>query len=508
MVASTPPATAPSTLLTTLVRTSRETAAASARNDKVATLAGFLASLPAADIPTAVALLSGVPRQGRVGIGWATVAASFDGFGAAAPPTSRPEEPILTLADVDRAVTTVGQTHGPGSDAVRKAVVGDLFAAATDLEAEFLAAVLVGGLRQGALAGVIASAVAKAYGVKLRSVRRAAMLLGDLGLAARLARSEGEAGLGAVGLEVGRAVEPMLASTASDVEHALTETGMASVEWKLDGIRIQVHKRGQQVNVFTRNLNDITDRTGAVVEAVRAMEADTLVLDGEVLGSQPHFFDIMLLDGVDLLDQPLEQRAALLRHTVGSLHIPAVVTDDPVRAQAHLESALAAGHEGVVVKALDTTYEAGKRGKGWKKVKPVHTLDLVVLGAEWGHGRRKGWLSNLHLGARNTGDAELGDFVMVGKTFKGLTDEVLTWQTQQILARETRRQGITVFARPELVVEIALDSSHTSTRYPGGLALRFARVRRYRDDKGPVEADTLDAVRALMVTLPVHDLPQ
>lgn len=489
-----------------LVRASQATATASARNDKVAALAGFLRSVPAAEVPIAVALLSGVPRQGRVGIGWATVAASFDGFGAVS--GVQPIEPILTLADVDRAVDTVGRTHGAGSDAARKDIVRQLFDAATEDEAIFLADVLVGGLRQGASAGVVASAVAKAYKVKLGSVRRAAMLLGDLGLAAQLACSGGEAALGAVGIEVGRAIEPMLASTATDVSEALTETGLASVEWKLDGIRIQVHKRGDQVNVFTRNLNDITERTGAVVEAVIAMDAETLILDGEVLGSQPHFFDILLLDGTDLLDQTLEQRAPMLRRTVGNLQIPAVLTDDPARAQAQMDAALAAGHEGVMVKAINTTYEAGKRGKGWKKVKPVHTLDLVVLGAEWGHGRRRGWLSNLHLGARNTGEPELGDFVMVGKTFKGLTDELLTWQTEQILARERHREGITVLARPELVVEIALDSSHASSRYPGGVALRFARVRRYRDDKSPMEADTLDTVRSLMVTLPVHDLPE
>lgn len=506
MVRSDPEATARSTLFATLVSTSQATATASARNDKVAALAGFLGSVPASEVPIAVALLSGVPRQGRVGVGWATVAASFDGFRAEAGPNSG--EPRLTLADVDLAITTVAQTHGPGSDALRKEIVGQLFDAATEDEARFLADVLVGGLRQGALAGVIASAVAKAFKVRLGSVRRAAMLLGDLGEAAQLACSDGEAALEAVGLEVGRAVEPMLASTASDVNEALTSTGLASVEWKLDGIRIQVHKRGERVNVFSRNLNEITDRTAVVVDAVRAMDAETLVLDGEVLGSQPHFFDIMLLDGTDLLNEPLEQRAALLHQTVGDLQIPAVITDDPTRAQAHMDSALAAGHEGVMIKAINTTYEAGKRGKGWKKVKPVHALDLVVLGAEWGHGRRRGWLSNLHLGARNSGDPRLGDFVMVGKTFKGLTDSLLTWQTEQILARESHREGITVFARPELVVEIALDSSHTSTRYPGGVALRFARVRRYRDDKDPIDADTLDTVRSLMVKLPVHELPE
>ncbi len=436
------------------------------------------------------------------------MAGSFEGFGSATSPVLESTAPTLTLADVDRAVAAVGQTHGPGSDATRNDIMRRLFDAATADEADFLASVLVGGLRQGALAGVLTTAVAKAFNVKLASVRRATMLLGDLGRAAQLACSGGEVALNSVGLEVGRAVEPMLASTAADVSDALAETGLASVEWKLDGIRIQVHKKGDHVRVFSRNLNDITDRAGMVVGAVQGMHADSLVLDGEVLGSRPHFFDIMLLDGEDLLDQPLEQRTAVLARTVGAFRIPSVITDDPAVAQTHLDSALAAGHEGVVVKAIGTPYEAGKRGKGWKKVKPVHTLDLVVLGAEWGHGRRKGWLSNLHLGARNTNDPDLDQFVMVGKTFKGLTDQILSWQTEQILARESHREGITVFARPELVVEIALDSSHTSTRYPGAVALRFARVRRYRDDKAASEADTLDAVRALMVTLPVHDLPE
>jgi DNA ligase-1 len=412
------------------------------------------------------------------------------------------------LADVDQAVSAVGRTHGPGSDAARNAIMRRLFDAATADEADFLAAIMVGGLRHGALAGVLTAAVAKAFKVKLGSVRRAAMLLGDLGRAAQLACAGGEDALKSVKLEIGRGVEPMLASTAADVSQALAETGLASVEWKLDGIRIQVHRDRDEVKVFSRNLNDITDRTGMVVEAVKGMSAQSFVLDGEVLGSQPHFFDIMSLNGEDLLDRPLEHRAAALGRTVGSFGIPAVMTDDPVVAQAHLDSALAAGHEGVVVKSIGTRYEAGKRGKGWKKVKPVHTLDLVVLGAEWGHGRREGWLSNLHLGARNSDNPELDQFVMVGKTFKGLTDQTLTWQTEQILARESHREGITVFARPELVVEIALDSSHTSARYPGGVALRFARVRRYRDDKDPIDADTLDSVRALMVNLPVHDLPQ
>ncbi len=490
------------------MNSSRATASASARNEKVEALAAFLVSVSATEAHSAVALLSGVPRQGRVGIGWATVGTAFEGLRTGTSPRPHNVTPTLTLADVDAAIDAVAAASGPGSDGLKTEIIETLFNAATDDEAEFLAAVLVGGLRQGALAGVVTSAVAKAYGVKLGSVRRAAMLLGELGEAAQIAASRGEAGLAEVRLQVGRAVEPMLASNAADVTDALAETGMAAVEWKLDGIRIQVHRDGQRVRVFTRNLNDITDRTSTVVQAVLEMDVESVVLDGEVLGSQPHFFDIMLLNGTDLLNEPLARRTELLGEVVGPLKIPSVITDDPVDAQAQLDAALAAGHEGAMVKAIDTTYEAGKRGKGWKKVKPVHTLDLVVLGAEWGHGRRKGWLSNLHLGARVLNADGENEFVMVGKTFKGLTDATLAWQTEQILAIESHREGITVFARPELVVEIALDSSHESTRYRGGVALRFARVRQYRDDKTPSEADTLESVRSLMVTLPVHDLPE
>lgn len=441
-----------------------------------------------------------------MGIGWATVAAAVDdvrdltvargGAGIHAP---------LTLADVDRAVEQVEETTGPGSDAKRRQIVSDLFARATPGEAEFLASVLTGGLRQGALAGVVASAISKAYGVRLGSVRKAAMLLGDLPEAGRIAATSGEEGLSAVTLTVGRPIEPMLAATAPDIASAMKHTGPASVEYKLDGIRIQVHKTAGDVAVFTRNLNDITHRARTIVAVVEAMPAGQIVLDGEVLGSDPYFFDLLHLDGHDLLERPLSARSELLGRIVGAHRIPTVLTADPAVAQQHLEDALSDGHEGAMVKSLGTPYEAGTRGKGWKKIKPVHTLDLVVLGAEWGHGRRKGWLSNLHLGAREQAS---GDFVMVGKTFKGLTDALLTWQTEEILAREIHRSGIAVFARPELVVEIAVDSSHMSTRYQGGVALRFARVRRYRPDKQPAEADTLEAVRALMVSLPSHDLPE
>jgi DNA ligase-1 len=345
------------------------------------------------------------------------------------------------------------------------------------------------------------------------------MLDGDLSRVATIAATEGEAGLGAVGLRVLRPVLPMLAATAADVAAAVAAGGVSSVEWKLDGARVQVHRDGDEVRVFTRNLNDVTARLPGVVQAVQALAADQFVLDGEVLGvgddERPDlfqdtmsrfgrhdvagaslgvwFFDLLHLDGRDLLDEPLSVRATLLDALVGPLRVPAVVTDDPEVAARFLSGALAAGHEGVMVKEVSSRYEAGRRGSAWRKVKPVRSLDLVVLAAEWGHGRRRGWLSNLHLGARGPD----GAFVMVGKTFKGLTDEVLTWQTARLLELEVARFGIVVEVRPELVVEIALDGVQSSDRYPGGVSLRFARVRRYRPDKSPAEADTIDDVRAI-----------
>jgi DNA ligase-1 len=402
-------------------------------------------------------------------------------------------------------------------------MLGELLARATDAEADFVIRLLTGELRQGALAGLMADAIAAAAQVPATVVRRAAMLSGDLADAAHRALTLGEAGLAEIGLEVLRPVQPMLAASAASVAEALAATGSASVEWKLDGARIQVHRAGDEVRVFTRNLNDITARVPEVVKVVRAFSGHTFVLDGEAIGLTedalprrfqdtmsrfgtddamshamtlaPFFFDVLHLDGEDLLDRTLGERAAILAELVGEWRVPAVETDDPETADAFLADALATGHEGVMVKALDSCYEAGRRGAAWRKVKPVRTLDLVVLAAEWGHGRRRGWLSNLHLGAR---DPDSGDFVMVGKTFKGLTDQLLTWQTEQLQEIATRRDDYTVYVRPELVVEIALDGVQVSTRYAGGVALRFARVRAYRPDKSAADADTIDAVRALL----------
>jgi ATP-dependent DNA ligase I len=384
---------------------------------------------------------------------------------------------------------------------------------------------VAGDLRQGALQGVMAEAVARAAGVPAPAVRRALMLRGDLGVVGALALAEGEAGLSAIRLEPGRPVHPMLAQPAADIDAAMAKVSPAAVEWKLDGARIQVHRRDGDVAVFTRTLDDVTARVPEIVEAALALPATTVVLDGEAIAlradGRPHafqvtaarfgsrrgveeqrratpltaaLFDVLHLDGEDLLDRPGAERGAALEAVVPeALRIPRIVTGDAGAAAGVLADALGRGHEGVMVKSLDAPYEAGRRGAGWLKVKVAHTLDLVVLAAEWGHGRRRGTLSNLHLGARDPA----GGFVMLGKTFKGLTDEMLAWQTERLLALEVSRDAYTVHVRPELVVEIAFDGVQTSPRYPGGMALRFARVKRHRPDKTAAEADTVDTLRAI-----------
>jgi DNA ligase-1 len=456
-------------------------------------------------------------------VGWASVQ------GVDVPPAATPS---LTLGEVDGAIDRIERTTGSGSVAQRQAVLTALFERATAPEAGFLRRLLLGELRQGALEGVMADAVAKAAGVPADLVRRAAMFSGDLGGTAAIAMADGAAGLDGVGLTVLRAVQPMLAASAPDVRAALAETGPASIEWKLDGARIQVHRRGDDVAIFTRNLNDITARLPSVVAAVRALPVRDIVLDGESIGLdeggrprrfqdtmsrfgrrsdqapghdggdgpglpaglQAFFFDVLHVDGDDLVDRPLHERLDVLDAIARPLRLPAVTTADPDEAEAFAATALAAGHEGVMVKALDAGYQAGRRGGSWRKVKPVRTLDLVVLAAEWGHGRRTGWLSNLHLGARG----QDGGFVMVGKTFKGLTDDLLRWQTERLQQLAIGTEGHVLHVRPELVVEVALDGVQASTRYPGGVALRFARVRRYREDKQAGEADTIEAVQALL----------
>jgi DNA ligase-1 len=496
-----------------IVATSNAVAATTKRTEKIAAIAELLRSLDVDEVEHAVAMLTGAPRQGRIGVGWRTLwDLHIDGA----------TEPTLSILDIDRAVEELAACGGAGSNAERTRILTDLFTRATPGEQSFVRRMLTGELRQGALEGVMTDAIAKAAGVPAAPVRRAAMLGGDLARTACVALAEGEDGLERITLEVGRPVLPMLAASSPDVAAAIAEVGHASVEWKLDGARIQVHRRGDDVRLYTRNLNDVTARLPTIVDAVRALPADAFVLDGEAMGfdedERPgvfqdtmssfgrqdgvagavlgaRFFDILHLDGRDLLDEPLTERIAALDALAGALAIPRLVTDDAEAAAAFADDALARGHEGVMVKAVSSRYEAGRRGSSWRKVKPVRTLDLVVIGVEWGSGRRRGWLSNLHLGAR---DPEGGPPVMVGKTFKGLTDALLTWQTEQLGARTISDDGHVVVVRPELVVEIALDGVQRSTRYAGGVALRFARVKRYREDKTPAEADTIDDVRALL----------
>jgi DNA ligase-1 len=472
-------------LLADVVAASREVAETGARSAKLATLAALLRRLERDEVPVVAGLLSGVPRQGRIGVGYA---GAYGATGAAG------EEAVLTVRDLDRVLSEIQEMTGAGSAAARRRLLDDLFARATDEEGAFVRRLLTGELRQGALAGIMVDAVARAAGVPLEVTRKALMLSGDLPRTAAVALAQGEAGLRAIGFELFRPVLPMLASTAESVADAVASFELSSVEWKLDGIRIQVHRRAEEVAIYTRNLNDITESLPGIVATVRALPVSQAVLDGEAL-STAFLFDLLHVDGEDLLDLPLRERSARLEAIAPGLKIPGIFTADAAEAERVLDEALDAGHEGVVVKDAASPYAAGRRGKAWRKVKPVRTYDLVVLGAEWGHGRRQGRLSNLHLGAR---DPRTGEFVMVGKTFKGMTDELLAWQTQQLLERKVEQRGIAVLVRPELVVEIALDGVQASTRYPGGIALRFARVKRYRPDKDAAASDTIDDLRALL----------
>jgi DNA ligase-1 len=498
-------------LLAEVVATSERVRSTRSRSAKVSAMAGLLGALGPEEVEAAAAFLAGEARHGPLGVGWATIAA------VEVVPRA---DATLTVTDLDVAIAALAALGGPGSAGARARLLHDLFGRATAAEADFIRRLLLGDLRQGALEGVMTDAVSRAARVPVDAVRRAVMLSGNLHGVAEVALTSGENGLSAIGLRVLTPVRPMLASTAADVTEALGACGLSSVEWKLDGARVQVHRRGERVALFPRNLNDVTGRLPGVVAVVRSLPVDQVVLDGEVIGSgegdRPRpfqetmsrfgrhaggddgllagFFDCLHLDGTDLLDRPLVERLGALETAAAPWRVPTVLTEDPGDATTFLDGALEAGHEGVVVKAAGSRYEAGRRGGAWRKVKPVRTFDLVVLAAEWGHGRRRGWLSNLHLGARDPA----GGFLMVGKTFKGLTDEVLTWQTGRLLELEVARVGIVVEVRPELVVEVALDGVQASTRYPGQLALRFARVKRYRPDKDPTEADTIDSLRTLL----------
>lgn len=504
-------------LLSELVSTAEEVTATASRLAKIDALSRLLARADADDVPALVGLLLATPRQGRLGVGWR---------GISALEVTHADEPSLTIGDVDATFEALARASGSGSAAARTELLSALAGRATAAEWDLLSRAMLGELRTGALGGVLLDAIARASDRPAASVRRAAMLSGDLGDTAVLALTGTAAELDAVGLVVGRPVLPMLASTAATPTAALEVTGTASVEYKLDGARIQVHRSGDDVHVYTRSLADITHRVPEIVEIVRSLPADDLILDGETLSLdedggprpfqetmsrfgadvsrdlvlRPWFFDVLHVDGRDLLDEPLSTRLTELERVAGEWRMPGIVTDDPAAAEQLSRDALAAGHEGVLVKGIDAPYSAGRRGKSWVKVKPVLTYDLVVLAAEWGSGRRQGLLSNLHLGALDP-DGEFGEpggLVMVGKTFKGLTDELLRWQTENFPSLETRRTQSTVFLRPEFVVEIAIDGVQRSPRYPGGIALRFARVKAYRPDKTPSGADTIQTLRALL----------
>jgi DNA ligase-1 len=502
-----------------LVELSSRVRATSRKTEKVALIADLLRATAGPETALVALYLTGTLPQGRIGIGWRTIgSASPEG-----PPAGEP----LALEDVDRAMGAIAEAKGTGSAGRRVEILRALLARTDPAGRRFLAELLLGELRQGALEGLVLNAVARAFGLPSADVRQAAMFSGDLGEVARAAREEGAAGLARFSLRLLRPVAPMLASPADDVGAALERLGEAAFEYKLDGARLQVHRSGDEVRVFTRQLQDVTGRVPEVVEWARALPARELVLEGEAIALRPDgrpqpfqvtmrrlgrtkdvaaarralplsafFFDCLYLEGEGpLVAAPYRERVERLAATVGAeRRLPRVVTSRPEDAARFLARALAAGHEGVMAKSLAAPYVAGQRGFHWLKLKSARTLDLVVLAAEWGSGRRRGWLSNLHLGAR---DAESGQPVMLGKTFKGLTDAMLRWQTERLLALETERDQWTVVVRPELVVEIAFSDVQESPRYPAGLALRFARVKRYRTDKPASEADTVQTVRAI-----------
>jgi DNA ligase-1 len=554
-------------LLNEIAQASAEVARVPGRRAKIDLIAGLLARAEGPEVPLAVAFLSGELRQRQIGVGYAALSDLFDSRTVAAQTSGSAAPAVaagLTVTETDEVFAAIGQVSGPGSQAERRRLLAALFARATEAERSFLIQLVAGELRQGAQEGVMIEAVAQAAGVPVAEVRRALLVGGSLPAVAQAAltgtpdpRAEGRSkrpeasgastALRSFTLRVGRPLRPMLAAAAPSIEAAMEKVSPAGVEWKIDGIRVQVHKDAERVSVFTRTLDDITARVPEIIEAVAALPARTAVLDGEAValfpdgrprpfqvtasraGTQaessalradipltPFFFDLLHLDGTDLIDTPAAQRhAALAGLLPAALVIPRVVTAEPTAAEAFFADAVARGHEGVVLKSLDAPYATGRRGSEWIKVKPRHTLDLVVLAAEWGHGRRRGWLSNLHLGAR---DPATGDLIMLGKTFKGLTDQMLGWQTTRLLELAVpgsprppddlaEARGV-LRVRPELVVEIAFDGVQVSRRYPGGLALRFARVIRYRPDKKTAEADTIDAVSAVAPPIGEHSIAE
>jgi DNA ligase-1 len=504
-------------LFAEVAKTSADVTAVSGRLEKIGRLADLLGRLEGEELEAAISWLSGEPRQGRMGIGHAVISTAADSAGA--------DEPSLTIAGVDASFAHLKSISGKGAAVERARLLRDLFSRATRAEQDFLRRLLYGELRQGALEGVLVDAAAKALSVDPDRLRRAAMMTGDLAAAARTVRDSGPSALAATRLQLMRPVQPMLADSSDRLTDALEALGDATLEYKLDGARVQVHKEGDDVRIFSRSLRDVTGSAPEIVALVRSLPPRSLILDGEIIALRadgtphpfqitmsrfgrtknvsqnaaatpltPFFFDCLFVDGQPLLDEPQERRIEALDEAARPLAVPRIVRPTTAEAEAFAKEALERGHEGVMAKALGAPYAAGRRGASWLKLKQARTLDLVVLAAEWGNGRRQGWLSNLHLGAR---DPEHNNFVMLGKTFKGMTDAMLTWQTQKLLALEVGRDAYTVFVRPELVVEIAFNEIQDSPVYPGGLALRFARVKQYRTDKTAAEADTIDAVRRL-----------
>jgi DNA ligase-1 len=504
--------------LATLVEASSRVAESSGRLEKIGLLAALLGRVPPDEIEIATAFLSGSVRQARLGIGYAALQAAMPG--------SPSESPSLELSEVNAAFEYISRVAaGRGSITQRVRLLRDLLARATRLEQEFLFCLVVGELRQGAVEGLMLEAVAKAAKLPAERVRRARMMTGDLPKVAQAALTGDAAALAGFATQLFRPMHPMLAGSADDAEVALKELGEAALEYKLDGARIQIHKAGDQVAIYSRRLNNVTTAVPELVEVIRALPARELILDGEVIALRenglpypfqatmsrfgkrleverarrevpltPFVFDVLYLDGSALIDEPARRRLTALSEVVpASMLVPRLLTSSTEDAQRFLQTALERGHEGIMAKSLEGPYEAGRRGRRWLKIKPANTLDLVVLAAEWGHGRRHGWLSNLHLGARDPA----GGFVMLGKTFKGMTDEMLDWQTKKLLELEVAQDGITVYVRPELVVEVAFNEVQGSTQYPGGVALRFARVKRYRTDKTAAEADTIGSVQEI-----------
>ncbi|MEC7524657.1 MAG: ATP-dependent DNA ligase [Myxococcota bacterium] len=504
--------------LSDIVETSRDVGATRSRKAKQARLAATLRAMSPEEVPVGVSYLSGRLPQGRIGLGWAIFRDLAPGEPAAAP--------SLELLETHRRFGELAGVSGAGSTQRRKDLLGAMFARATEEERRFLTHLVLGELRQGALVGVMVEAVSEATGIDAAKVRRAGMLAGSVPDVATAALLEGEASLSRFELTLFRPVLPMLASPADDVEAAMARLGEAAFELKLDGARVQVHKDGDEVRVYSRRLHEVTDRVPEIVEAARAFPARSLILDGEAIALRPDgsphpfqttmrrfgrksnvaqmrgklplshlYFDALHVDGETVLDLPARARIEALDAAIAPPHrVRRILTADVEEAEAFFDDAIGHGHEGLMAKSLEDPYAAGSRGFSWLKLKPSHTLDLVIIAVEQGSGRRSGWLSNLHLAAR---DPEGGGFVMLGKTFKGMTDAMLAWQTEKLGALSIGREGHVVHVKPELVVEIAFSDVMESPQYPGGLALRFARVKRYREDKTASDAATLDEVRAI-----------